>query len=117
MTVTSPLLPPAFADLERYTGWALPTEPERLRKRLATPMADIRAFYDALLPRAAAALEYLDGFPLDGLDGPQARLMHLLLSLAEVSVAVELYGQPDHPFGLEMTRFVAGSAEQGQVSP
>lgn len=104
----SATLPPQFADLAPFSEWCLPTESARRKKRLATPMAEIRAFYDAMLPRLSAALEYLNRFPLEQLNDPERQLMDLTLALAEVSVAVEVYGQPDHPFGIELTRFVAG---------
>jgi hypothetical protein len=107
--VTS-LLPPQFADLERFGDWALATESARLQRRLRSSMEELNAFYSGMLPRTAAVLEYLNGFPLAELDEPQRRLMYLALSLAEVSGAVELYGQPDHPFGIDMTRFVPGES-------
>ncbi len=43
-------LPPDFADLEPWADWALPTEPERYAKRLASPFGELQAFYDAAFP-------------------------------------------------------------------
>ncbi len=43
-------LPPAFADLEPYAAWSLPTERERFAKRLASSMEELESFYDAALP-------------------------------------------------------------------
>lgn len=102
------LLPPAFAELEAFIDWSLATESERLRKRLDSSMEEIRAFYSAMLGRIDEALEHLNGFPLDQLGAPERRLMNMALSLAEVWVAVELYDRADHPFGLDMRRFVPG---------
>ena len=104
------LLPPDFADLEQYADWSLGSEAERLEKRLTSSMENINAFYSAMLDRIEDALEYLNGFPLDELPKPEQRLLNMTLSLAEVWVAVELYKQPDHPFGLDMRRFVPGEA-------
>ena len=102
------LLPPAFAELEAFIDWSLDSEAERLHKRLASSMEEIRAFYSAMLGRIEEALDYLNGFSLDGLPAAEQRLLNMALSLAEVWVAVELYKQPDHPFGLDMRRFVPG---------
>ena len=104
------LLPPGFAELEPFVDWALAAESERLQQRLAASMEEIQAFYSAMLERIEEALEYLNGFPLDQMPEPEQRLLHMTLSLAEVWVAVELYKQPDHPFGLDMRRFVPGEA-------
>jgi hypothetical protein len=51
------LLPPAFSDLEPWVAeWCLDSEPERYAKRLASTMGEIQAFYDAVFPRAEAAI-------------------------------------------------------------
>ena len=104
------LLPSAFAELEPFAGWSLGSESERLGKRLASSMEEIKAFYSAMLGRIEEALDYLNGFPLDKLPEPEQHLLNMTLSLAEVWVAVELYKRPDHPFGLDMRRFVPGEA-------
>ena len=60
MTAVTNQLPPAFEDLEPWADWALPTEPERYAKRLASEFDELQAFYDAAFPRleeAAAAKE------------------------------------------------------------
>jgi len=66
--VADSLLPPEFADLEPWVSeWCLDSEPERYAKRLASSMDEIQAFYDAVFPRAEAAMQYLDELPLDDL--------------------------------------------------
>ena len=58
MTVTTPLLPKEFADLEPFAAdWCLPTERERFAKRYASTMDDMQAFYDAITPRAEDAID------------------------------------------------------------
>ncbi len=104
------LLPSAFAELEPFADWSLDRETERLEKRLTSPMEEIQAFYSAMLGRTEEALDHLNGFPLDQLPEAEQRLLNMTLSLAEIWVAVELYKQPDHPFGLDMRRFVPGEA-------
>ena len=90
------LLPPTFADLEPYAAtWCLPTESERWALRLRTPMAELRAFYDAFFPRAEAAIAHCDGFPLDGMPADAERLLQLLHSLLMVSYAVEVWKQAE----------------------
>ena len=106
-------MPPAFAELGPFVDWSLDSESERLEKRLVSSMEDIQAFYSVMLGRIEEALDYLNGFPLDQLPGPEQRLLNMTLSLAEIWVAVELYKQPDHPFGLDMRRFVPGGSNLG----
>src|SRR5512145_1175830 len=52
-------LPEPFADLAPYLAWSLPTERERSAKRQASTLAEITAFYQAMLPRMEEVLSYL----------------------------------------------------------
>ena len=57
-------LPAEFADLERFVEhWDVATSQERWIRRSETAQAAIRAFYDAMLARADAALTYVERFP------------------------------------------------------
>src|SRR5262245_10863331 len=92
------LLPTQFSDLEPFVeDWCLDTEPERYAKRLASTMAEIQAFYDAIFPRAEEAICYLEQFPLDDLPEDAFRLLKLLYSLILVSFPVEIWRQPRIP--------------------
>ena len=103
------LLPNPFKDLEPFaSGWALATERERNRKRLSSTMEELRAFYNAVLPRMEAILEYLNQFPPDKMPEEARRLFFLTLSLAEIAPAVELFGQPEVIDGFESSRFIPG---------
>jgi hypothetical protein len=93
----STLLPTEFADLEVFADWCLPTEPQRYAKRLASSMVQMKAFYDAITPRAEEALSYCDKFSLDELPDDVLNLMHLLYSMIMVSFAVECWKQPRVP--------------------
>ncbi len=96
--MSAPLLPVEFADLEPYApAWCLATERERFAKRMATPMAEIQAFYDACFPRAEEAIAYCDGFPLDELPEDAERLLQLIYSLVMASFPVEAWRQPHIP--------------------
>ena len=91
------VLPPAFADLEPFAAWCLPTEAERYAKRLASPMDELQAFYDAAFPRLEEMLAYLDSFDLDSLPDDAGRLLLLAYSLVNVSFPVEVWRQARVP--------------------
>jgi len=92
------MLPKEFDDLELFAvGWSLATETERYAKRLASSMDEMQAFYDAVTPRAEAAIAYCDRFELDALSPEALNLMHLLYSMIVVSFPVEAWGQPRVP--------------------
>lgn len=92
------MLPSDFADLEPYAAkWCLPTEPERLAERMSSSMDEMHAFYDAVTPRAEAAMVHLEQFPLHDLADEETNLLHLLYSMIQVSFPVEAWGQPNVP--------------------
>ena len=92
-----PALPFAFADLEPYADWALPTERERYAKRLASSMDELQAFYDVAFPRLEDAMAYLDEWALDDLPEDATRLLWLFCALTTVSFPVEVWRQPRVP--------------------
>ena len=104
-------LPPEFSDLQTLADeWSLTTELDRQRKRLASSMPELRAFYDAMLPRAEAILEHMrlleaNGRP-ESIPEDSKNLVYLLFSLAEVSQAIEVHGQPEVVNGFEAKRWV-----------
>jgi len=92
------MLPPEFSDLEPWVEeWCLDSEPERYAKRLNSTMEEIQAFYDAMFPRAEAAIQYIEKFPLDDLPEDAWRLLKLLYSLILMAFAVEIWKQPYIP--------------------
>jgi hypothetical protein len=91
------MLPPEFVDLERFSGWCLPSEPQRYQKRLTSSMQEMQAFYDAITPRAEEAMTYCDKFSLDDMPDDVLNLMHLLYSMIMVSFPVECWKQPRVP--------------------
>jgi hypothetical protein len=96
--VAETLLPAEFNDLEPFAAtWCLATEPERFAQRLATPMDEIQAFYDAITPRAEAAITYCDSFPLDDMTEEARNLLHLLYSMVMASFPVECWSQQRVP--------------------
>ena len=99
-------LPAQFVDLEPFAGWALPDEVGRGRRRASSPMADIQAFYDAMLPRMEDVLGYLNAHALKELSPEAERLKNMVLSLAEIGPAVEFYGEPSVIDGFPTERFL-----------
>lgn len=90
-------LPAEFSDLEPYAAWALPTEPERYAKRLASSMDEMQEFYDAAFPRLEDAIAYVDRFPWDDLPEDARTLMHLMQGLVMASFPVEVWKQARVP--------------------
>lgn len=100
------LLPPAFSELsDLVAGWALTDSTARLEKRLETPAADIKAFYERMLPHAPGALAYLAEKQLGALTPAEEALLKLMLSLAEMGPAVEWYGTGNYPDAFDARRF------------
>ncbi len=97
MTAVANQLPAAFEDLEPWAEWALPTEPERYAKRLASTFEELQAFYDAAFPRLEDAAAHLDQLPLDDLPDDATRLLQLTYSLINVSFPIEAWRQPRVP--------------------
>lgn len=92
------MLPDDFADLEPFaTRWCLATEPERYAMRLESSMEELQLLYDAMAPRAAAAVDYCDRFSLDDMPEAVVNLMHLIYSFINVSFPVEVWLQPRVP--------------------
>ena len=88
------MLPAEFSDLEPFVAtWCLATERERFAQRLAVPMDEMQAFYDAITARYEDAMAYCDKFPLDDMPDDVKNLMHLLYSMIMVSFPVECWGQ------------------------
>jgi hypothetical protein len=106
-----PILPAAFADLEPFAGWSLPTENERYAKRLASTMDELQSFYDAAFPKLEAGTAYLDQSALDALPEDATRLLWLFAALVTVSFPVEVWRQPRVPdSGASSFDCVAGPA-------
>lgn len=92
-----PTLPAAFAELEPFAAWALPSEADRYAKRLQSSMDELQTFYDAAFPRLEDGAEYLKGVALDGISDEDRSLLHLFEALVTVSFPVEVWRQPRVP--------------------
>lgn len=103
------MLPEAFEDLQTLAsaGWCLGTESERVEKRHKSSPAELRTFYDLMVPRLESAIEHLNQFDLKDFPAREQHLMHLLLSMAEVTFAVEKFDADESAYdGLPADRFV-----------
>ena len=90
-TMANSPLPEEFADLAPWLDWALEPERARTEKREVSSMAEIRAFYDAVLPRLEEMIRYLEDYRDGDMPATQHRLYLISLSLVEVANLVELY--------------------------
>jgi len=91
------MLPVAFADLEPFTAWCLPSEKDRFAKRISSTMPELQAFYAAAFPRLEESQEYLRGVALGGISDEERNLLWLFASLVTVSFPVEVWRQPRVP--------------------
>lgn len=76
--------------------------------RESSTREELQVFYDAMMPRMATIVEYLNRFPLDRMPGDAQRLLHMALSVIEVSIATELYRQPKAFNGFDRARVEVG---------
>jgi hypothetical protein len=84
-------LPAPFADLSCYVrDWALPSEKARFEKRVASPLAEVRAFNDAVYARIDDIIVYLNRFPLDAIPPDAQTLLTLARAYMETSHPVDL---------------------------
>ncbi len=104
--MTEPLLPESFEDLAPFMDWALEPERARTEKKAGSSMEEIRAFYDATMPRLNDILRYLEDYFGKDLPAPAHRLYLMSLSLVEVSTLVELYKRRESVDACDPLRFV-----------
>ncbi len=91
MSKTVSQLPDGFAALEPFVDeWAVATSAARAARRDDTTAAEQEAFYNAAREFLEPALTLLDAKPLAELDAKERRLLDLMLTLAHISIAVEV---------------------------
>ena len=101
-----PSLPEAFQDLAPWLDWALEPERKRTEKREASSMAEIRALYDALMPRLEAMIRHLEDFHDRDMPAPARNLYLISLSLVEVANLVELYKRREAVEACDPLRYI-----------
>lgn len=92
-------LPSQFQDLAHFVPeWALPTEQARFEKLHAVAHADLRAFYETMLPRLPAILDYLGQHKLSAMPADAKTLFDLAMTFVETSHPMDLkWGATDFP--------------------
>lgn len=103
-------LPPGFEELQPFVvHWAGATTNDRVHARSTLPLEEIRAFYDAMLPRVEAAMDHIDAIGLHQLPEDAATLARLVLALGQASIAIEVHGAAlapgtHYPHGIVLER-------------
>lgn len=109
-------LPPDFEALERFVaGWAIDKANDRARRRLHSSESERAAFYLAASARLDDALALLDRKPLAEHDDTERCLMSLMLTLAHVSLAVEVQKEQEaeHAIGRQHMVILRATADLG----
>lgn len=84
-------LPAQFSALDRFTAvWALATEKERHDNLVAHSVAELRPFYDAMLPRMDEITLYLNQFALDAMPDDAQTLFDLTMTFMESAHPIDL---------------------------
>lgn len=110
------LLPAGFEALEPYIErWAIATTHDRDRARGASSFEELEDYYRVAKPLLQPALAYLDKFPVKELAGKERRLMEMMLSLAHVSMTVEIHREmePQHRLSRETMIITRSSTDMG----
>ncbi len=85
------LLPEQFTALSPFVErWAVNGSAARANLRGSSSATEREAYYNAMMPLAAQALDYLDSRNWGQYEAAEDRLMAMLLSFAHVSIAVEI---------------------------
>jgi hypothetical protein len=95
-------LPRGFEALEPFVAtWAVASAANRARLRLESTETERSTFFNAAKDLVGPALTYLDRKRLDQFDDRERRLMNLMLSVAHVTLAIEVQGEdePKHALG------------------
>ena len=87
-------LPELFHELEAYLEWSLPTERERIAKRVSSPMDEIIDFHAATSARLEEIIEYLNQYHYAEMPEAAQRLCDMALSHVEVCNLVENVQEP-----------------------
>lgn len=100
-------LPSGFDDLARFQEWMIPNDLGRIERRLSLPFAEVKAFYDQIMPDFDRILRYLHTRPPTEISQGDANLLNLALSVVEVSNAVEVYEEGGVTDGGDLRSFAS----------
>lgn len=107
---------PELGDIEAFIEiWGLPTSEDRLERRLASSIDELRAYHDAVVPRLPEIIEYLNQFPLAELSPQDQKLAWTALGVCEVDNAVNKWRKPVLETGIDIRRMVPKTGFYDQV--
>jgi hypothetical protein len=93
--------PKGFEHLARHApDWVLPDHLERQRKRAASDLAAVKAFFDALYPEMERIMAYLKGVPMDGMSPADKNLYRLAATWFEMSHPIDLSWRETDQFSI-----------------
>lgn len=100
-------LPEPFADLASFADeWALTSERDRFVKLHSVTIDQLRVFYDAVLPRLQAVLDYLDQYEIAELPEDARTLYDLAMTFAETAHPPDLkWTEVDFPGAYAWQKF------------
>lgn len=107
-------LPKGYDALEPFADfWAVEGTANRDRVRGISTKEQREAFFEAAKGLVPQALTELDRTPLHEFSASQQRLMNLLLSFAQVTLAVEMLGdaEPRHAIFRQVMPFTRSTAD------
>ena len=89
---------PDFSELAPLMEeWALETSEARMEKRLTSKLEALKAFHDAVAPRAGEIIEFLDQYALDEIPEEHHKLIDLLFMAVEVDDPVNKWNAVVQP--------------------
>lgn len=91
------MLPGEFNQLSHWVDrWSLPTEKQRMMHRVESSMAELKPFYDELLPEMERIGDHFSTVPADAeLSEADRNLFYMACSWIEVSRCFEAWNQND----------------------
>jgi hypothetical protein len=108
-------LPSEFADLTPFTvRWGLSSQEERHLALIDSTLDELRPFYEALMVRMDAIINYLNGFDLKTMPQEAQNLFDLALTWAETAHPIDLKWKStdiDDSFPASRIEYLAPSAK------
>lgn len=99
-------LPDQFSALQPWLEeWALSSQAARYARRRSSDMATLKQFYDTVLPHMDEIVGYLEQRRTDSEHTVDQALLNLALMFIEVSMAIELFHEPDEQRAMPAHRF------------
>ena len=83
---------PDFSGLESFiAAWGLEHWEDRAAKRAETPLGELRAFHQAMVPRLEEIIAFLNQWPLEDIPFEHRPLSWAALAVCEVDASVEIW--------------------------